>query len=492
MTYNILLVDDDLSQINVLEAIVEDKMKYKATVVGSGQEAIDLLTANDAQDIDLVVLDLSMPGVDGISVLNAVKPVKPNLPIIVRTGHDDIDMVVAAMKAGAADFVMKLDEPERLQTSINNALRIHVLNDELSRLKRSIGGQISFSDIIGESPAVKEMIAYGNKVAASNIPVLLEGESGTGKEFMARAIHAASQRKDKPFIAVNCGAIPENLVESILFGHEKGAFTGAVYKTYGKFREADGGTIFLDEVGELTPDIQVKLLRVLQDGEIDPVGSTKPIKVDVRIISATNRELSQEVKERNFREDLFYRLNVFPIYVPPLRDRRGDIKMMIDHYYTCFAASEGKNITGLSRDAEEMLCKYEWPGNIRQLKNTIFRAIVLCEKEELTIEDFPQVSASIAMRNNPDSTMSGGLNGGRNAVPAPNVVNLQEEDGNFRKLRDIEKDVIEMSLKRYNGRMSEISRRLGIGRSTLYRKISEYDLLAEGSIHSEDGLSDNP
>jgi DNA-binding NtrC family response regulator len=477
MSYNILLVDDDATQASVVERIINDNIRYNTRIVSGGQEAIDLLTSVDSGNIDLVLLDLSMPGVDGIAVLKAVKPIRSNLPFIVRTGFDDVDMAVEAMRSGATDFVKKFDSAERLRKSIDNALRLHVLNDEMSLLKRSKKIGTCFSDIVGDSPAVKEMIELGQKVSKSHIPVLLEGESGCGKEFMARAIHAASDRADKPFIAVNCGAIPENLVESILFGHEKGAFTGALYKTFGKFREADGGTIFLDEAGELTPDIQVKLLRVLQDGEIDPVGSTRPIKVDVRIISATNRNLMEEVKEKHFREDLYYRLNVFPIYVPPLRARSGDVVRLIKYFIDSFVSSEKKNISGIAADAEDMLCHYKWPGNIRQLKNTIFRAVVLCEGNVLNKEDFPQVISGLREESEADNNA---FAGGSNSI---NGLLMQEDGSDFRKLSDIEKDVIVSALDHYHGHMSEVARKLGIGRSTLYRKLDEFNIPHNGHEH---------
>lgn len=476
MSYNILLVDDDITQAGIVKAIINDNVRYNTRVVNNGQEAIDLLTSTDHGNIDLVILDLSMPGVDGITVLKSVKPVRPSLPFIVRTGFSDVDMAVEAMRAGATDFVKKIDSPERLRKSIDNTLRQHVLNDEMSLMKRAKKKGTSFSDIIGDSVAVREMIELGRKVSNSHIPVLLEGESGCGKELMARAIHAASERAEKPFIAVNCGAIPENLVESILFGHEKGAFTGALYKTSGKFREADGGTIFLDEVGELTPDIQVKLLRVLQDGEIDPVGSTKPIKVDVRIISATNRNLMEEVREKHFREDLYYRLNVFPINVPSLRERNGDLEKLISYFINSFVISEGKNITGIAADAEEILCQYTWPGNIRQLKNTIFRAVVLCEGSILGKSDFPQVISALKDDN---SLLHPAGASGINRL-------LMEENGNdFRKLSAIERDVIVSALDHYHGHMSEVARKLGIGRSTLYRKLDEFNIPHNG--HDNNG-----
>jgi prepilin-type N-terminal cleavage/methylation domain-containing protein len=470
MSYKILLVDDDITQSRVVEQIIRDKTHYHTKLVENGQDAINILTSKDANDIDIVLLDLSMPGIDGVGVLNAVRPVRPNLPIIVRTGYDDIDMAVEAMKAGATDFIKKFDSPERLKKSIDTALRTHALNDEISVIRKTINGGTSFEDIIGESPAIKEMINLGKRVSTSDIPVLLEGESGSGKESMARAIHYASKRSDKPFVAVNCGAIPQNLVESILFGHEKGAFTGAIYKTYGKFREADGGTIFLDEVGELPLDIQVKLLRVLQDGEIDPVGSTKPIKVDVRIISATNKNLNDSVKNASFREDLYYRLNVFPVYVPPLRDRNGDVSLLIKHFINSCAKSESKNISGISPEAEELLCKYRWPGNIRELKNTIFRATVLCDTNALSLSDFPQIVSAVK------NDIGIGFGNGMSKLSQANGLIMQKDSNDFRKLCDIEKDIIASALKYYNGRMSEVARKLGIGRSTLYRKLEEFGI----------------
>jgi DNA-binding NtrC family response regulator len=475
MSYNILLVDDDMTQSRVVEQVIQDKLHYHTQIVGNGQSAIDILTGKDASDIDIVLLDLSMPGIDGVGVLNAVRPIRPNLPIIIRTGYDDIDMAVEAMKAGATDFVKKFDSPDRLKKSIDNALRNHVLNDELSILKKSMSGRATFDDIIGKSPAIAEMISLGKRVSGSDIPVLLEGESGSGKEFMSCAIHDAGKRADKPFIAVNCGAIPENLVESILFGHEKGAFTGALYKTFGKFREADGGTIFLDEVGELTPDIQVKLLRVLQDGEIDPVGSNKPVKVDVRVISATNKNLLEEVKKGNFREDLYYRLNVFPIDVPPLRERNGDVSLLIKHFILAFAKSEAKHINNISPEAEELLCKYRWPGNIRQLKNTIFRAVVLCDSNVLSLSDFPQIVSGIK------DELSAGFTGFESGKIDTSGLLMEENTNDFRKLCDIEKDIIISALEYYKGHMSEVARRLGIGRSTLYRKLDEFGISHNGT-----------
>ncbi|HPE48799.1 MAG TPA: sigma-54 dependent transcriptional regulator, partial [Hyphomonas sp.] len=309
-------------------------------------------------------------------------------------------------------------------------------------------------------------------------------ESGVGKEVVARCIQGASTRAGKPFVTVNCGAIPENLVESILFGHEKGAFTGAVAKSLGKFVEADGGTLFLDEVGELPLDAQVKLLRALQEGEVDAVGARRPTKVDVRIISATNRDLAQQVAEGTFREDLFYRLNVFPIDMPSLRERREDIPALVDHFIGRFNASEGTKITGVADDTLKMLYAFDWPGNVRQLENAVFRAVVLCEGDMLQPQDFPQISGQM-----PDLDALPAAPRAANEVPAaPHAANdfaetaaaspvaIKDADGELRSLQDIERDILQYAIEFYEGHMSEVSRRLGIGRSTLYRKVREYDL----------------
>lgn len=473
MTYNILLVDDDQNQLDTVDSIIKNSLHYNTLKASCGKDAVNLLTSDQGKNIDMVLLDLAMPGMNGVEVINAVKPTYPNIPIVVRTGYDDVDMAIEAMKAGATDFIKKVDSIEHLQTTINQTLRNQNLQKEFSDLsEKKRSNQITFEDIVGESQAVNEMVNLGRKVAASDIPVLIEGESGCGKEFMARSIHNESERRDKPFIAVNCGAIPENLVESILFGHEKGSFTGALYKTHGKFREAEGGTIFLDEIGELPQDIQVKLLRVLQEGEIDPVGSSKPVKINVRIISATNRDLKEQVNEHIFREDLFYRLNVFPINVPPLRARKEDIHILLKYYMNQFIASENKvDIIGISSEAKDALINYNWPGNIRQLKNSIFRAIVLCDKNELTIEDFPQIIEESSSISSEELVSEQQIQ----EQESSSNINLTQ-DGGFLPLAIIEKKVIRKALEYYNGHMSKVAKNLGIGRSTLYRKVEEYDL----------------
>ena len=319
------------------------------------------------------------------------------LPVIVQTAHGGIDTVVNAMRAGAVDFVVKPASAERLQVSIENALKLGALEGEIARMKRSATGTLTFRDIITRSPAMERVIRLGQRAAASQIPILIEGESGVGKELIARAIQGAGDRRSKPFVTVNCGAIPDNLVESILFGHEKGAFTGAADKHVGKFREAHGGTLFLDEVGELPADVQVKLLRALQDGEIDPVGARRPLRIDFRLISATNRSLIDLVKAGLFREDLYYRLNVFPIRVPPLaRTPRGHPRARPPFHRALRRRGRQDGACAASpRQAIQLLTRHNWPGNVRQLENAVFRAVVLADGPMLTPDEFPQITAQL-------------------------------------------------------------------------------------------------
>src|SRR6476660_1634886 len=354
MAATILIADDDAVQRRLVENMVQ-KCGYEPLVVDSGDAAVALLTAPDAPAIDAVVLDLVMPGLDGLGVLAKMREAGVSIPVIVQTAHGGIDNVVSAMRAGAQDFVVKPVGFERLQVSLRNALNTSALKGELQRIRHSREGWLTFADIITRSETMAAVLRTAQKAAASSIPVLVEGESGVGKELFARAIHGSSERKSKPFVAVNCGAIPDNLVESILFGHEKGAFTGATERHMGKFVEATGGTLFLDEVGELPLAAQVKLLRALQEGTVEAVGGRKPVKVDVRIISATNRKLLADVKHGRFREDLFYRLHVFPITVPPLHERPEDIPELTRHFLARFAAEEGKRISRIKAEALTLL-----------------------------------------------------------------------------------------------------------------------------------------
>jgi DNA-binding NtrC family response regulator len=423
----------------------------------------------------------------------------PSLPVIVLTAKGGIDSAVEAMRGGASDFLVKPASPERITVSIRNALKIGTLAGEVTRLKKKSENRLVFEDLIAKSAEMRQVIRLGQRAAQSNIPILIEGESGVGKELIARAIQGSSERVGRPFVTVNCGAIPENLVESILFGHEKGSFTGAFDKHLGKFQEADGGTLFLDEVGELKLDMQVKLLRALQQGEIDPIGSKRPVKVEARIISATNRDLAELTREGQFREDLYYRLNVFPIFVPPLRERRQDILPLARHFITRFAAEEHKAVAGLTPEASDLLETFDWPGNVRQLENTIFRAVVLCDETILDVCDFPQIAAAMGVDARPRRTIADSIQAPESLVSVslahcepvatalPSyAIAATDLAGHMRRLEEIELEVIRMAISHYDGHMSEVARRLGIGRSTLYRRLKELGL--DGEIPPENEL----
>jgi DNA-binding NtrC family response regulator len=491
MAHTTLIVDDDPTQRRLLQAQAE-KCGIQVLTASSGQEALDVLNGPKGAQVSLVLLDLVMPGMDGLTVLANLRPTHPTLPVIVLTAQGGVDTAVAAMRAGADDFLVKPASPERIQVSIQNALKVKALTGEIQRLKKVSENRLSLGDLIAESPSMRTVLRLADRAAQSHIPILIEGESGVGKEVLARAIQGASDRAGKPFVAVNCGAIPETLIESILFGHEKGSFTGAVDKHIGKFQEANGGTLFLDEIGELRLDMQVKLLRAIQEGEVDPVGAKRPVKVDIRLISATNRNLQQQVEEGKFREDLFYRLNVFPMQLPPLRERREDIAGLVELFIRRFAVEENKKIVGLDKPAMEMLKTYNWPGNIRQLENTVFRAVVLCDGECLRAGDFPQIASQLGITvdtTHPEEPIeivarprepmglqtSGGGIGSTLAVDdlVASGVKLTGIDGHLRKLEEIEHELIKLAIEKYDGHMSEVARRLGIGRSTLYRKLRE-------------------
>ncbi len=503
MAQTILVVDDDPVQRRLLEAAITRSGMHVVTAPGGGP-ALDLLSGPKGDQIALMLLDLVMPDMGGLEVLSKLRPSNPELPVIVLTAKGGIDSAVEAMRAGANDFLVKPASPERIAISIRNQLKIGTLSGEVKQLKKKSENRLTFDDLIATSPEMKQVFRLGARAAQSNIPILIEGESGAGKELIARAIQGTSERAGRPFVTVNCGAIPENLIESILFGHEKGSFTGASDKHLGKFQEADGGTLFLDEIGELRLDMQVKLLRALQEGEVDPVGAKRPVKVDVRIISATNRDLAQLSREGQFREDLFYRLNVFPIFVPSLRERRDDIPALARHFIARFAAEENKPVAGLTPDAAMLLEKFNWPGNVRQLENTIFRAVVLCDGTLLDVCDFPQIAAALGVEARVQrSTVqytNDALPTAHHGIGAPAPVAVQpahaspfalsatDGAGHMRKLEDIESEIIRMAISRYDGHMSEVARRLGIGRSTLYRKLKELGLEpadGEGAAVSE-------
>jgi DNA-binding NtrC family response regulator len=485
----ILLVDDDPVQRRLLDAAVS-KSGHETLVADGGEAALGVLEGPRGGDVSVIVLDLAMPGLDGLGVLRQMGERGIDIPVVVQTAQGGIDTVVTAMRAGAFDFLVKPASPEKINVAITNALKVGAMEEAPRRGRKSAAGTLTFKDLITQSAAMERVVRLGQKAAASNIPILIEGESGVGKELVARAIQGSGERRSKSFVTVNCGAIPDNLVESILFGHEKGSFTGATEKHTGKFVEAHGGTLFLDEIGDLPLDVQVKLLRAVQDGEVDPVGARSTVKVDIRLISATHRDLLQRVRDGKFREDLFYRLNVFPIFVPPLRDRREDIPYLVDHFMARIVPQKSK-VRAVAPSAVAMLQAYDWPGNIRQLENAVFRASVLCEGDTLVADDFPQIraqvegisiemaessgakaeklAAPIRMPTQPDPVPPGGHFG---------LLKALDDRGNVRSLADLEVEMIKLAIAHYDGQMSEVARRLGIGRSTLYRKLKEYGIEA--------------
>jgi DNA-binding NtrC family response regulator len=486
MDHKILIVDDDPQQRRYLSAILSS-LGYGIATASGGIAAVERIGAARQHGISLALLDLHMPDLDGIKVLEQVRAGGAGLPVLVLTSDGSVARAVDAMRAGASDFIVKPVAPERLDVSIRNALAISSLSREVQWLSRQAENRLSFEDLVAVSPAIRSAIALARRVARSDIPVLIEGESGTGKEVFARAIHGSSERAGAAFVAVNCGALPAALVESILFGHEKGAFTGATERHRGKFQEASGGTLFLDEIGELPLDAQVKLLRSIQTGEVDPVGGTAPVKVDIRLISATNRDLRAMIAEGRFREDLYYRIGVFPLALPPLRDRAEDLPGLARMFLSRSAAAEGMAIENFSTAAMEAISRGSWPGNVRQLQSTIQRAVILADGPVIRPQDLHGLeTAGIAAGTLPCAAP------GRTGVPEVRApVNSGENgrenfspfltgDGHIRRLLDIEAEAIARALTIYRGRMAETARRLGIGRSTLYRKIDDLQLDRHG------------
>jgi DNA-binding NtrC family response regulator len=489
-TATILVVDDDPVQRRLLQAAI-GRMGHAVALAEGGAQALEFLARPQGPAVGAVVLDLVMESVDGLAVLAAMAERGIGVPAIVQTAQGGIEVVVNAMRAGAFDFVVKPVSPERLRAAIDGALKLGATRAASVRAAPAAAAKPAFRDILAESPGMERVLRIAAKAARSDIPVLIEGESGVGKELVARAIQAASDRKRRPFVAVNCGALPENLVESILFGHEKGAFTGASERHVGKFEEASGGTLFLDEIGELPADIQVKLLRAIQESEIDPVGARRPVSIDIRIISATNRNLIEEVKAGRFREDLYYRLSVLPVTIPPLRERREDIPVLAAHFAARFGERGGNAPKRIAPDAMAALVGHDWPGNIRELENAVFRAAVLSDSDVLSLSDFPQIAAQLPGFTLPEPALrdlaaeapglfdeplpSGPAQG---VEPGDGWLALLDSFGQVRRLEEIEAEAIRHAIRRYEGHMSEVARRLGIGRSTLYRKLKDYGIEA--------------
>jgi DNA-binding NtrC family response regulator len=461
----LLLIDDEPAQGRLVGAIAA-RAGWRMLKAGDGDAARAILASEQGAAVDLILLDHWAPGADDAGLIAELRAEHPDVPILMLTAQTSVELAVDAMRAGATDFLVKPIAPDRLLAALTAAPDTLGRQGELRPLTEKIAQSLAFDEVVGSAPDFRAALAIAAKAARARVSVLIEGESGVGKEVIAQAIHAASPRARRPLTIVNCGAIPANLVESELFGHERGAFTGAFERHIGRFADADGGTLFLDEVGELPLDAQVKLLRVLQSGEIQPIGSRATRVVDVRVIAATNRTLIDEVAAGRFREDLYYRLAVVQLTIPPLRHRPGDIPALARHLLARIAQQPGLRSLGITDEALAVLMSYSWPGNVRQLQNALFRASVLCDGDALTAADFPHIAQETHAPGLPPltSTSHFGAGGG---------VTLFEANGHLRSLEAIEADVIRLAIGHYRGRMTEVARRLGIGRSTLYRKLGE-------------------
>jgi two-component system NtrC family response regulator len=451
----ILIVDDEKNYLRVLSAVLEEEGYEVLTALG-GREALEI---QETSDLDLTLTDMKMPGMDGIKLLENIKAKDPDLPVIMMTAHGTIDKAVEAMQKGAYSYILKPFDNERLIIYVKKAVAMFQVVKENRRLRDEVKSQYRFGNFIGKSKAMREVFEMIRKVAPANASVLVEGESGTGKELVAKSIHFNSPRRDKPCIAVNCSALSENLLESELFGHERGAFTGAVAKKKGRFELADNGTLFLDEIGELSTSLQVKLLRVLQEKVFERVGGTQPISVNIRIIAATNKKLEEEMINGRFREDLFYRLNVVRILLPPLKQRQEDIHLLVKHFIEKYA-SERKAavpVKGIDQEVGRLFYDYSWPGNVRELENLIERVMILCPNDTIRVSDLPS-----GFKDNVHNALH--LEG------VPTHAKLYET------LAMIEKAMIERALKMADNVQAHAASILGIGKSGLNQKIKKYNL----------------
>ncbi len=455
------VVDDDPAVRELLTFMLESA-GFAVEAFSSGREVL----ACSGPLPDAVLLDLMMPEVDGREVLKELRRREPNLPVVVLTAVNEVSSAVEVVKLGAFDYLVKPVEDQRLVSTLRHAMSMRRLEREVERLRGELGERFHLRNMVGSSAPMRRVYDQIEKVLDSDITVFISGESGTGKELVAKAIHYGSLRADGPFVDVNCAAIPESLQESELFGHEKGSFTGATGAHPGKFEQAQGGTIFLDEVGEMAPSTQARLLRVLQEKSLQRIGGTARIHLDVRVISASNRNLAEMVRQGKFRQDLYYRLVVYPIDLPPLRERRDDIPALVEHFLSKYASDAGRRVTRVHPEAMQRFMAYEWPGNVRQLENVVHRAMLVCKGGELTVEDLP-----------PE------LGGGNLAEPG-------DEADHFLSLDEMEERAIRRAVESCQGNLSLAARRLGIGRSTLYRKMQQYKITPPRPMRRPPGESE--
>lgn len=470
---SILVADDDAAHGRMLRTLLEN-WGYAVEVVGDGAAAV---RACRDRSFDLVLLDVRMPGMDGLEALKEIRAARPTLPVLMMTAYSDVPAAVEAIKSGAWDYLAKPLDFERLRVSLRNVFAHADLVEENAVLSRRLAEGSAHGGILGQSAPMRALWEMIRTIAPSEATVLVAGESGTGKELAARAVHDLSHRGAGPFVAVNCGALTETLLASELFGHEKGAFTGADRRHEGLFVRARGGTLFLDEIGELPLSMQVKLLRVLQEREVLRVGGVSPEPVDVRVIAATNRDLAEETAQGRFREDLYYRLNVVTLTMPPLRDRNGDIELLARHFATRFAQANHKRVTDITPQALDMLARYAWPGNVRELENVMERAVILMPGEHIDARELPE---RLLRPGNGDpaapapgaETGASGAPGGAGPAAFPEA--LSGEGGRLPTLEEVERAVILRTLRQCGGNKSEAARVLGITRKTLHARLNRY------------------
>ena len=456
MNTRVLVVDDDDAHRGMLRMMLRS-WGYEVDEADDGEAAVEAVRA---QSYDAVLTDVRMARVDGIHALKGILAYNPALPVILMTAYSSVETAVEALRLGAFDYLIKPLDFEALRQCLQKAIEQSRCSVENRELRRQLTEAAAGPEILGRSPAVEELRAIIATVAPTEATVLINGESGTGKELVARALHMASERASRPLVTVNCAALAENLLESELFGHERGAFTGADKRREGRFVQADGGTLFLDEIGEMPLALQAKLLRALQQGEVQRVGSDKPLTVDVRVIAATNRNLQEEVAAKRFREDLYFRLNVINIEVPPLRRRPEDIPLLAAHFLQRYAERNRKSIKGFSPQALDILLRHDWPGNVRELENAVERAAILCNGDLITPRELPQAVARAA------------------DAPLPAEQPAEQGDGSLAglKLDDVERRAIEETLRQTGDNKSEAARRLGITRATLHNKLRKYGM----------------
>jgi DNA-binding NtrC family response regulator len=446
--WHILVVDDEEAMTESLAAWLRED-GYTVDTASSGREAIEKARA---REYAIYFLDLKMPGLDGIETMMEIRKLQADASVIIITAYATVDTAIAAMKEGAQEYVVKPCHPQEISLLVERIVRVKNLQRENAILRRKLTRQYRFHDLVSKSPRMAEIFELVREVASQRSTVLVQGESGTGKELVARAIHFSGDRGDRPFVAVSCAALAETLLESELFGHEKGSFTGAVALKKGKFELADGGTLFLDEIGDISPKLQVDLLRVLQERRFFRVGGTEEISVDVRVIAATHRDLAADVREGRFRDDLYYRLNVINIRLPPLRERREDVPLLAQEFLDRLAHELGREVSGISEEALRVLMDHDWPGNVRELENAVERALVTCKAGVLGAEDF-------AFLSRPATPATAGL-----SLPAGLT------------LQDLEREYISATLQRTQGNVKAAAEALGIDRSTLYEKVKRYDI----------------